>query len=147
MQLSSQIKHQSEQSDTLSIFGQSPRLCFSRRSGRAIHCNSSSLSKCQRFLRGFRFYPFCKVRINNKNVFKRRSIHFQKAKSKPHLKEINKLWLKPAFIDEKSFETNSPIFLTSTMHKKRQQKMLSLIFRKLDHKNLTLSRTSMICHL
>lgn len=54
--------------------------------------------------------------------------------------------LKPAFIDGKSFETNSPIFLTSTMHKKRQQKMLSLIFRKLDHKNLTLSRTSMICH-
>lgn len=43
MQLSSQIKHQSPESDRLSIFfGQSPRRSFTHRSGRAIHCNSSS---------------------------------------------------------------------------------------------------------
>ena len=50
MKFNSQIKHHSKESDTLSnFFGQFPRsrlqfffLQFSHRSGRAIHCNSSS---------------------------------------------------------------------------------------------------------
>jgi len=64
MLLTSQKKHHSAESDTLSIFFWAipslPCAKVQRVSGRAIHCNSSP----PRRVRGFRCYPYCKSGMN-----------------------------------------------------------------------------------
>jgi hypothetical protein len=70
MQLSSQIKHQSSQSDRLSIFflGNSLAAAFPfLGSGYTLQLLNPFLS--QRFFRGFRFYPYCRVEIKIKVRF------------------------------------------------------------------------------
>ena len=110
MQLSSQIKHQSKESDRLSIFWAipSPRLFPPLGSGYPLQLLKPFLS--QRIFRGFRFYPYCKVGYHLQERLQKElpKTQIEKLQNKFQLKPMvnfpEEAGLKPASIDKINFE-------------------------------------------